>query len=134
MAVVWRKHSRVTRAPEKVLLVDDDPMSLVAMARDIGFAFEPIVAENSDEALQLLRRDTHIRALVCHLNHQRGRISAPALLAEAGRIAPRCARIVFSRQARWDQYGDFADAFVPRPWPPGALKTTIRRAMRRLAS
>ncbi len=133
MAVARRKPSRVTRAPSKVLLVDDDPVSLVAMARDLGFAYEPIVAENSEEALQMLRRDGSIRAVICHLNHQRGRISALALLAEAGRVAPRCARIVYSRQARWDAYADFAHAFVTRPWPPGTLKATVRRAVRRVA-
>jgi DNA-binding NtrC family response regulator len=133
MAIAKRRPSKVTRAPEKVLLVEDDPVALVAMARDLGFAFEPIVAETSEDALQILRRDGSVRAIICHLNHQRGRISAPALLAEAARIAPRCARIVFARQARWDGYDDFAHAFLQRPWQPGILRSTVRRALRRVA-
>jgi DNA-binding NtrC family response regulator len=116
---------------KKVLIVDEDPAVLVSLARDLGLSFEPIAAQDADEALRILEREPEIVAVICHVNISRGRRGGPELMADIARLRPGMARIFYS-QCTTDDADAFAHAFVARPWKPGEMLRTLVRTLRRL--
>jgi response regulator RpfG family c-di-GMP phosphodiesterase len=116
----------------RLLIVDDDPLNLAALARVLKTDYDLVGAGSTDEALQILREEGRYIDLILADKSMPGR-SGVELLEEAKSLSPAM-RIILTA------YPDAADLmeainrgevyrYVTKPWAPDELKVVIARAL-----
>jgi ActR/RegA family two-component response regulator len=114
---------------DPILVVDDDPMLLAVIAREIGVGFNPILVQSYKEAIDLLSTATPWRAVICDLDLRHAE-NGLAVFRLARALVPAAFRILISgllsdvEAARLIVSGDI-HAFVAKPWPMYALRNLL---------
>ncbi|RFC43498.1 MAG: Fis-type DNA-binding domain containing protein [Verrucomicrobia bacterium] len=79
---------------EHILIVDDDQDLLRALRKGLSQKFHVVVASNSDEALQLLRRDSSLAAIITDMRMPG--MDGVELLKRARAISPTTSRLMLT--------------------------------------
>jgi response regulator RpfG family c-di-GMP phosphodiesterase len=116
----------------RLLIVDDDPLNLDALARVLKHDYELVRAGSTDEALQILRDEGRYIDLILADKSMPGR-SGVELLEEAKGLSPAM-RIVLTA---YPDASDLIEAinrgevyrYVSKPWSPEELKVVITRTL-----
>lgn len=112
-----------------VLVVDDDPLVLRAMSRELDAAFDVVTATGADAAADCLAAHEGLAAIVCDLNP--GADGSGLFVLEVARgIQPSAARVLISGAATPDVVDGalrlgIAHSFLSKPWEPGAILRAI---------
>lgn len=124
------------RPRRRILVVDDDPHVRRALARLIGEPhgeFAVLQADGYAEALSLLASTEGIQAVLSDMSMGPGP-GGFELLAEVRRRWPTHARLLVSgtpdvREGEDLVRSGIAHAFLPKPWPPGAVLPAVLHAI-----
>jgi response regulator RpfG family c-di-GMP phosphodiesterase len=116
----------------RLLIVDDDPLNLDALARVLKTDYDLVGAGSTDEALQILRDEGRYIDLILADKSMPGR-SGVELLEEAKGLSPAM-RIILTA---YPDASDLMEAinrgevyrYVTKPWAPDELKGVIARAL-----
>jgi response regulator RpfG family c-di-GMP phosphodiesterase len=116
----------------RLLIVDDDPLNLDALARVLKHEYDLVRAGNTDEALQILRDEGRYIDLILADKSMPGR-SGVELLEEAKGLSAAM-RIVLTA---YPDASDLIEAinrgevyrYVSKPWSPEELRGVIARTL-----
>jgi diguanylate cyclase (GGDEF)-like protein len=124
------------RSRHRLLLVDDEPENLDALARVFRRDFETVTARSGGDALSLLEQArAEERPFHLLLTDQRmPGMPGTELCSHARELSPAMIRIIITGHV---DVGDLLDAinrgevyrFVTKPWDPTELKLIVRRAL-----
>jgi response regulator RpfG family c-di-GMP phosphodiesterase len=119
----------------RVLIVDDDPLNLDALARVLGDEYDLIRAADGDEALRILNDQIgHIDLILS--DKAMPRMSGVKLLEEAKALNPEIMRVILTA---YPDAADLAEAinrgevyrYVTKPWSPDELRVVVAQALER---
>lgn len=116
----------------RLLIVDDDPLNLDALARVLRHEYDLVRAESTDSALQMLRDEGRHIDLILTDKNMPGR-SGVELLVEAKALS-HAMRIVLTA---YPDASDLLEAinrgevyrYVTKPWSPEELKVVVAHAL-----
>src|SRR5262249_24341523 len=129
----WGEESTTVRY--RVLIVDDDPLNLDALARVLGDEYDLIRAADGDEALRVLTDQIgHIDLILS--DKAMPRMSGVKLLEEAKALNPEIMRVILTA---YPDAADLAEAinrgevyrYVTKPWSPDELRVVVAQALER---
>jgi len=129
----WGEESTTVRY--RVLIVDDDPLNLDALARVLGDEYDLIRAADGDEALRILNDQiAHIDLILS--DKAMPRMSGVKLLEEAKALNPEIMRVILTA---YPDAADLAEAinrgevyrYVTKPWSPDELRVVVAQALER---
>ncbi|MBL6455714.1 response regulator [Belnapia sp. T6] len=120
-------------APEKVLVVDDEPEILIALEDLLEEDHVVLAAHSPAEALELLRSDPHIAVIIS--DQRMPGMNGDAFLAEARRVSAAEALLLtgyadLEAVVRAINNGRIA-GYSPKPWDPAALRGMVAGARER---
>jgi response regulator RpfG family c-di-GMP phosphodiesterase len=119
----------------RILIVDDDPLNLDALARVLRDEYDLLRASDGEEALQLLREQaSHIDLVLA--DKTMPRMSGVKLLEEAKALNPEIMRVILTA---YPDAADLAEAinrgevyrYVTKPWSPDELRVVVAQALER---
>lgn len=119
----------------RLLIVDDDPLNLDALARVLGDDYDLVRAADGDEALRILNAQIgHIDLILS--DKAMPRMSGVKLLEEAKALNPEIMRVILTA---YPDAADLAEAinrgevyrYVTKPWSPDELRVVVAQALER---
>jgi len=119
----------------RVLIVDDDPLNLDALARVLGDEYDLVRAADGAEALGILHEQAaHIDLILS--DKAMPRMSGVKLLEEAKSLNPEIMRVILTA---YPDAADLAEAinrgevyrYVTKPWSPDELCVVVAQALER---
>lgn len=131
--MAWGEESTTVRY--RLLIVDDDPLNLDALARVLGDDYDLIRAADGDEALRILTDQiAHIDLILS--DKAMPRMSGVKLLEEAKALNPEIMRVILTA---YPDAADLAEAinrgevyrYVTKPWSPDELRVVVAQALER---
>ena len=119
--------------PHAVLVVDDEPASLRALARTLLGDCRVVMAEGAMQALSLLAAEP-ISVLIS--DQRMPEMLGTDLLARAAAAHPQVIRILLTGYTDVATLVEAINAghvysYITKPWEPGALRLIVRRALER---
>lgn len=123
----------MTDPKPRVLLVDDDPAVLRALARELRGSFEVLDASSYEEALRVLDESPDVRAICSDFDMGTGP-DGLALLAEIRRRSPEAARLLVSaslspKEIEETVESGLAHVFIGKPWASGDVLRALKRCL-----
>jgi len=119
---------------QTVLLVDDDPLALAAIARVLGdIDARVLTAGSGEQALEvMLREDVHV--VVC--DYEMTKMNGARLLSAARALRPEVIRIMLTGRADLQTAVDAINQgevfrFLQKPWSNDELRDTVVEALTR---
>lgn len=114
-----------------VLIVDDEPQIVAALTDLLEDDYRAAPETSPQAALQLLREDEGISAILC--GQRMARMNGDAFFAEARKIT-EATRILITGRADFEGLVRAVNeggiyAVVTKPWEPDALKDAVRKAV-----
>lgn len=111
------------------MVVDDDPLVLKVLARELQVEFDIVTANSFDAALSLLDAEEEIAAVVSDFHLGVGQ-SGVDLLAEVQRNRPTCTRVLVSGAATPRDVAEgiargVIDHFFHKPFTPGSIRSLL---------
>jgi DNA-binding NtrC family response regulator len=117
----------------RVLVIDDDPVLLRALTRELQRTFDVVAVEDGEAGLLVMRGPETPAAVVS--DYQLGAsMDGLAVLRAVRELSPSCVRVLVSGSVAPEvaiaakQEGLIHAVFV-KPWEPGAVQAVLERAL-----
>src|SRR5437773_2208618 len=117
--------------PHTILVVDDEPANVRAVARTLRDAHRVVTATRAADGLALLAAEPVALLIV---DQRMPEMTGTALLARSAAQRPEVIRVLLTGYTDTPTLLDAINAghvyaYVTKPWDPPALQTVVRRAL-----
>lgn len=118
---------------EKILCVDDEKQIVIALRALLRSKYEILIANSGEEALDILRKESSIRAIIS--DQRMPKMSGAELLREARRVSPSTMRLLLTGYSDLQAISDSINEgevfrFINKPWNNQEIRLIVDLAVK----